>query len=504
MASYKFNGIREAETFWRDWVEPTIRILNGDVYDRVFRLDGGYDYVRRYAGREWFKQQYRRHRMHPAVGKMFELYKPADWQRVILEWPHKSITDPNRLAYTRDEKSAMHDGDSDKKAVVTTIGKYMTRHWPDVPSNIIRDIVAEHTYGGSIEITTDLKRMVSVVSNGPRSCMSSSFDIECERGVERHPYAVYDPSLGWSMAVRCEGDEVLGRCLIWTDPDDADRKGYVRSYKRERSERAHSGADEAIEAHLNGQGYTKWRAWRDGSRLMKYETRRGGYLMPYIDGGTQRVHDAGDGFEIAEDGDYDASNTGGTINQYEYTCEDCGAGFNDGDGYWTGVHEEHHVCDSCRDDNYTYAYSRRGNQYYINSADVIEVDGEYYHEDYLSDNGIVELHDGDYAHQDNAVYIESADEYYLHDDDAICYTEDTNEYELKDNCWECTESGNWYTDGTDSVEVDGDLYHPDNAPEVDDDNGEEDEDEAETAVEVEPTIIAVVDVTIDERFSLAA
>ena len=482
MKSYKFADRREASMFWRDWIEPTIRILVGDVYDRITDKFGRYDYVRRYEGREWFKQQHQRHTLHPAVVKLFDLYKPADWQRVILEWPHKSITDPNRLAYTRDERSAMHNGDSDIKAVVTTIGKYLTRHWPDVPSDLIRDVVAQFTYGGSIEITTDLKRMVSVVSRGPRSCMSSSFNIECERGVDRHPYEVYDPSLGWSMAVRVEGDKVLGRCLIWTDPDDENTKGYVRSYKRERSESAHSGADEAIEAHLNGLGYTKWRAWHYGTKLMKYETRRGGYLMPYIDGGTQRVDDGGDYFEISDSGDYDASNTGGTINQYEHTCEDCGAGFNDGDGYWTGIHEEHHVCDSCCDEHYTCCYSRRGNEYYIHNDDVTEVDGEYYHDEYMSDNGIVELHDGEYTHQDNAVYIESSDEYYRSDDDDICYAENTNQHELREDCWQCVESGNWYTDDEDSVEVDGELYHPDHAPETDDE-----EDETASTTDTTPT-----------------
>jgi hypothetical protein len=487
MKSYKFATRTEANEFYRDWLAPVIRILSGDTYQYQQLPNGGFDYVQSYAGREWFKQQHRRHTLHPAVSKMFDLYKPADWQRVILEWPHKALTDPNRLAYTRDEKSAMYDGDSDRKALVTTIGKYLTRHWPDVPSDLIRDIVAQFTYGGAITITTDMDSMIAVVNGGPRSCMSNSFHIECDDRVDRHPYAVYDPSLGWSMAIRAEGDEVLGRCLIWTDPDDPAEKGYVRSYKRERDERSASGADEAIESYLNSHGYTKWRAWRHGTPLMKYSTRQGGYLMPYIDGQTQRVEDNGETFRIDDSGDYDASNTSGTINAYDCTCDDCGAGFNDGDGYWTGIHEDNHVCQDCRDDHYTYAYSRRGNEYYIHSDDVIEVGGEYYHVDYLSDNNIVELHDGDYADLDNAVYIESEDAYYLHDDDDICYAEDTSRYELRENCWCCTESGNYYTDDEDNVEVDGELYHPDHAPEPETDDEDEAETETETAVEAEPT-----------------
>jgi hypothetical protein len=361
----------------------------------------------------------------------------------------------------------MHEGDSDKKALVTSIGKYLTRHWPDVPSDLIRDLVAQFTYGGSITITNDLKRMVEVVSSGPRSCMSSRFDITCDDRVDRHPYAVYDPSLGWSMAVRAEGDEVLGRCLIWTDPDDPETKGYVRSYKRERNEHAHSGADEAIETHLNNNGYTKWRAWRHGTPIMKYETRNGGYLMPYIDGGTQRVDDAGSCFEISDSGNIEASSTGGTVSAYEHTCENCGAGFDDGDGYWVGIHEDTHVCSDCCNNDYTYAYSRRGNQYYISSDRVTYINGEYYDDDYLSDNSIVELANGEYEHHDNAVWIESTDEYYRSDDDDICYAEDTGRYELTDDCWKCAESGNYYTDDEESVEVDGESYHPDHAPEPD-------------------------------------
>ena len=485
MKSYKFATRRESAMFWSDWLEPTIRILSGDTYEVVARPNGGREYAQRYAGRSWFIQQHRRHQMHPAVVKMFDLYKPADWQRVILEWPHKALTDPNRLAYTRDERSAMHEGDSDRKALVTTIGKYLTRHWPDVPSDLIRDIVAQFTYGGAITITTDMDSMIAVVNGGPRSCMSTSFDIECDDRVRRHPYAVYDPSLGWSMAIRAEGDEILGRCLIWTDPEDPAEKGYVRSYKRERDERSASGADEAIESYLNGQGYTKWRAWRHGTPLMKYPLRRDGYLMPYIDGQTQRVEDDGDTFIIDDNGDFDASCTSGTINSHEYHCDDCGAGFNDGDGYWVGVHEEHHVCDSCCNNDYTYAYSRRGNQYYIDNDRCVEINGTYYDTDYLDDNDIVELANGEYEERDNAVYVESEDAYYQCDDDDICYTEDTSEYDLKDNCWQCTESGNWYTDDTDYVEVDGSKYHPDNAPETDDED--EDEAETETAVEAEPT-----------------
>jgi hypothetical protein len=479
-SSYKFASIREAGEFWAAWVEPTIRILRGDCYEWVKLPNGRRDYVQTYDGRPWFIQQYTRHKLHPAVLYMFRLYRPADWQRVILEWPHKALTDPNRLAYTRDEKSAMYEGDSDRKALVTTIGKYLTRHWPDVPSNLIRDIVAEHTYGGSITLTESLDEMIKAVINGPRSCMSHSFDLRCDDGARRHPYAVYDPSLGWGMAVRYDEDgEVLGRCLVWRGDHagDADFKCFVRSYKRERDETSHSGADEAIESWLRGRGFVREHAWPDGLQLMRYNTWDGGYLMPYIDGGTQHVDS--DSFTIDSNGDLDATNTSGTVEEGNCTCEDCGRRYDsDNEGIAAGVYEDHNVCGHCAD-GYTYAYSRRGNGYYIPNDRAVEVGGEYYDTDYLSDNDIVQLHDGEYCSRDDAVWIESVDEYYHCDDDDICYAEDTGQYELKDDCWRCEDSGNWYTDNEDYVEIDGDRYHPDHAPEQDEDE-DEDADAAET------------------------
>lgn len=435
------------------------------VSEGVFKRIGPGNYEQVLQGREWFNQQRTRHSLHPAVYDIMTayMYRPHDWQQLLLEWPHKAITDPNRLAYTRDERSAMHGGDSDIKAQVTTIGKYLTRHFPDAPSNIIRDVAAKYTYGGSTAIIKDMDEMISAVINGPRSCMSSRFDLRCDDGEERHPYEVYDPSLGWGMAVRSEGSEVLGRCLVH---ESEDGKGFVRSYKRERDERSHSGADEVIETYLKGLGYAKWRGWPDHVRIMRYPLRSGGYLMPYIDGGSQHVdEDGGDVFRISDYDGWEACSTSGRINDHDHTCESCGAGFSDGEGGWTGVHEDYHVCDSCLENEYTYAYSRRGNEHYIRNEDVIHVNGYAYDVNYLDDNDIVELHDGEYEHRDNTVFIESSDEYYHCDDDDICYAEDTGRYELREDCWRCEESNNWYTDDEDNVEIDGSLYHPDHAPE---------------------------------------
>jgi hypothetical protein len=274
---------------------------------------------------------------------------------------------------------------------------------------------------------------------------------------------------------------VLGRCLVH---DSDEGKGFVRSYKRERDYSSSSGTDESIEAYLQSQGYAKWRGWPDHAYVMRYPLRREGYLMPYIDGGNQHVDEDvdKDAFRISDYSGWEATNTSGIINGYTCTCDDCGEGMDEDDSYSIGYHGDSRVGPCCIDD-YTMVYGRRGEPYYTSNDNAVYVDGEYYHDDYLDDNHIVQLHNGDYTHSDNAVHIESCDEYYHCDDDDIVYAEDTNQYELRDDCWCCSGSGNYYTEDTDNVEIDGDLYHPDHAPE-----SEEDEDEVE--------LIAVTDATI--------
>jgi hypothetical protein len=65
---------------------------------------------------------------------------------------------------------------------------------------------------------------------------------------------------------------------------------------------------------------------------------------------------------------------------------------------------------------------------------------------------------------DDAILI--GDDWYSTYDDDLCTPEDTKgEMKLKEDCWQCTHTDYWYTDNTEYVEVDGEKYHPDVAPE---------------------------------------
>jgi hypothetical protein len=271
------------------------------------------------------------------------------------------------------------------------------------------------------------------------------------------------------MAVRENDGDTVARALIYTDTNGD--KSFVRSYNKD-ANGGYSHSDTQLEAWMTNQGIEKASGW-DGAKIKVIE-QHGDVIGPFLDGNDRKVKFSVDSrvtyrtFTICEDdGDYNMDNTGGyasECNRYAHTCEDCGDGFDDGDGYWVGASEDNYICESCCNNDYQYVTGRRGNGYYIRGRYAVEVNGDYYDEDYLSDNDIVEDVDGEHRHLDDAVYIDSEDAYYGCDDERVCYAKDTEQYELRDNCWQCASTDRWYTDAEAFVEIEGEKYHPENVP----------------------------------------
>jgi hypothetical protein len=439
-------------------VTDLARILRGGAtYQEVFRRDDGTYFtatrLQDCPARDWHTREQIKYPLHPAVEKALASdHRPHDWHLLTLEWPHVSETDSSRIAYTRDERAGMAD-----RQVITTVGKYITRHFPTMPDHEVRNLAALFAVGDSCKFVHTMAEMLYHLVNGPSSCMAKDFDVRCEDGVRRHPYQVYDPKYGWHMAVFVRNGVTLGRALCMREGDTG---YYVRSYRRDDN---YSHSDERLESWLESQGYSKQDYWERDTKLALYKANGGEILAPFIDGGHQYVDICGNHLEISSSGEYECSNTSGYASGGGEQCDDCGDRFSEGDGYWVGRYEDSQVCQSCCDNNYYYSYGARGHQYYVHQDNVVHVGDEVYDEDYLSDNGIVALEDGDYAQMDDCVLIN--DDWYLTDDDRICRPEDSDDYCLTEDCWQCEESGNWYTDDTASVEIAGCLYHPDNAPE---------------------------------------
>ena len=429
--------------------------------------------------RSWFLRQSLYKPLHPAVKKVLvDDHRPRQWQQLLLEWPYVAKTDPTRLAYTRDERA----GEANRQTL-TTVGKYLMRHF-DLPDHVIRDYVALHAAhpdGFKFIYTTD--EMVHAVKNGPYSCMcwADRDGVLCRDGVERHPYAVYAPEYGWHMALQIEGDTITGRALCNTDSDG--NPYFVRSYKRK--DGGYSHANEALEAWLKEHGYSRANSWHRGARFACFPTSDY-FLAPYIDGGEQYVDVVSSGgvsyLQMAHsDGEYACDNTDGTPDHRgSEECEDCGERVNEDDITYVGYNEDMRVCRCCIENDYVYVYGRRGYQYYVHRHDAVYVDSqnEYYDDNYLDSNSIVQLANGDYEHTDNVVVCDDDREWYHAEDDDIVYCDYDSRYHLADNCvntedegyvhqddaWQCAGSSNWYSDNTDYVEVDGEKYHPDHVP----------------------------------------
>lgn len=462
-----------------------------------------------YTSRDWWIDLSTRFELHPVVRHLVNAYRPHDWQQLLLEWPHVSTTDPTRLAYTRDEAAGMAD-----RQTVTSVGKYVRRHWPSLPDHTLRDAAAlfqpdQITHGTGIQF------LIRGVELGPRSCMQSAYGTIPFSSVQhqqlkdwlhnpatseepdwsRHPYAVYEERFGWGMAIRTAADgRIMGRCLTWTDPDDASRKLFVRSYARNKDgDHCSSYTDTALEAWLKDKGYAKACRWPEGVRMAALDhPTAGGYLLPYIDGGdseSRRVSytytSQGSYFERQDDGELECSNTNGTAcdaeddddEDYRY-CEDCDTRVHYEHTYHVDREDDRCVCDSCIND-YTmvrgssrrWDIRSRYSEYYIPTDEAEPVHSSYRNydrgcEDYYIDPEYVPVdlictEDHGYAEVDDTVVCTDG-EYRFPDDPDVVELEhecpDTSErYAHVDDAWESGD-GKWYSDSEDWVLIDGAKY----------------------------------------------
>lgn len=437
--------------------------------------------------RDWHYNQ-QQNTLHPAVVAAFKLDDPYDWQQLLLEWPYVAKTDVTRLAYTRDERSGQDD-----RQTLTSLGKYLKRHWPNMADHIIRDYVAKYATEAEFHIERTTEAIVKAVQDGPASCMQFDEDEEDQRNqldeLGHHPYKAYAPKFGWHVATRRLGHKIVGRALLMQrDNDTSKHKYFVRTYRRKDGD-SYSQPDDELMQWLNSQGYSHEGSWRNErlAYLPSGNSRSDStFVAPYIDGSVQCVdvegHRPDMWLRICDAGEWQCTNQDGTAEQQNScSCSDCGSRVSDDDQHSVGYHGDHVVGECCID-GYTLVYGRRGNQYYVSDDEAICVDDAYYDRDWLGDNNIVELHDGDYATMDDAVHIESEGEWYHCDDEEVVCDHDGT-YQLRDNCvqlydsewaledeaWECAGSGNWYLHDDDTpVEIDGETYHEDYLPETDD------------------------------------
>ena len=389
---------------------------------------------------------------HPTVLTALEAFgSPKDWHLLVLEQPQVS-SDGRRVAYVRNEdKRQAHyksDDPTNPYLTATTPSKYITRHWPHVRSDKIRDLCEAQTH--KFAFADDIEEMIEIVIDGTSySCMQ-------DFRPESHPYQVYDPKFGWKLAYAERDGRLVARALV-----NDEYKCFVRTYGKENGQgdtQSHPG----LHHFLVSQGYEYLTAWPEGCRFAKLKDG-GEWLAPFLDPGadriescdSRRVTDAGGYFERSDSGEFVWDNTDGTATSTETeTCDECGESVDGDECTWVG---ERRLCESCLCDGYVYVQTVRGESEYIPNSDAVCVDGECYHPDYLDRHDIVQLETGHYAHIDNTVYVE--DEGYYHEDEVAykpfhsgCVVLVGDDYRLRSECVWC-EYGDKWIDQDDAIQV---------------------------------------------------
>lgn len=450
-----------------------------------------------YNNREFFA-------LHEAVEWLCNMnVRPVNTHQLALEWPHQSQSDQGKVAYTRQEADATRilleatnpRHSFDQKYTVTSLTKYLKRHWPQLPDHIIRDVDARFNPTVVCKTETDYRRVICIVNAGPRSCMTTAYgsipfldrddakaqawfaDPESEEpDWDRHPYTVYRAKYGWSLAYRTEtrgGDtSIAARALVYLG-EATSKPCYVRSY-------GDGGRDPLLENYLEAQGIEKRSSWPEGAKMAAVEAPREGYMMPYIDGNMQRVEFRDTHFIMDSDGE-SATDTCGTIdpNGDAWTCDDCGERIyerND-EGTTVGRHEDSRVCESCLEEYIMVRGQSRWDNYrnyYVssdNAVSLVDAEGDETGE-LVDDRNPPECYestesrhgDSAYIHPDDAVVIDG-NFWPREHDDVVCLATDSpdgDSYALSGNAW-YDGDGNWYHDDHEFIMYEGERWFKDTA-----------------------------------------
>jgi hypothetical protein len=255
--------------------------------------------------------------------------------------PHRSSTDPTKIAYTEDEAKGAAD-----RQTVTKPGRFLTKFCADMftPEKIaeMANQFVALAAPGELKFATTADEIEHVYTNGPSSCMAYTAS---NYASPYHPTRVY---AGFDLAVAyvLRGNDITARALCWPD-----KKRYGRVY----------GDSLRLEKLLEAQGYVAGSL--EGARFTRDEDSDGAIICPYIDG-CRTVEDMGDHMVIG--GSINADSTDGLLEAREY-CECCGDYHDPDDMVW--VNEER-ICGNCRDND--YVWSERHHQY-VHVDNAIEV-----------------------------------------------------------------------------------------------------------------------------------
>ena len=407
-------------------------------------------------------------KLEPAMLEMHQ--RASDWQPVprnILDMTdgqeialnrinalhrlHQSINEPLMVAYYPTLKH-YREG----REVRTKLGRYLTtfKNLLELSESNIRDIVnrwngfvlGNDSWALNFIASTDKAGWLRVYrSERVRSCMQGSDAVTV--------YA-HDKSTVRLAYLTDEEGEIIARAIVRESP--ADEKGWLRIYPAPDQ----SSEGKTLQARLEAEGYTK-RINLDGCLLdaEEHPDHSDIYKCPYIDSG-EGGNSKGeivtiDGEEYIQIGKEDGDGTDCYLQQtngwtddipedYEYYCDDCGDGIDEGDAIGIGYHQDRGVICQCCSDNYREAIGRNGRRYWLHADECSYIDSQndYYADEYLSENDIFECeYSNEYHHLDDLVHTSWG---YIHTD----YATSLDHADEDGNDWVHIDDAHTLSDGT--------------------------------------------------------
>ena len=294
-------------------------------------------------------------------------------------FPHISLDEPHMVAYTPSPEYGVRD-----RQVRTKVGRYLQQFYGEfltpehirMMANGVKAVEIEFSGSSSADIRAAYLR---AGRDGVTSCMTHSV-CNYETCGDFHPVDAYGNG-DWRVALLMDTvmGEISARALV-----NHKHSCFVRTYGREAN---------TLQDRLEEHGYAFRRSWPEGSELLLIRDDDGNVVAPYLDGDEKYAsicYVNGKERFIIDGGSIDLSSTGGIWRERESIwCDHCEEYVDDDEDDME--HSDYHgmsICRSCID-SYTRARTRNRSWDWIDNDSVVEVDGEFYHDQYLEEYDIV-------------------------------------------------------------------------------------------------------------------
>ena len=334
----------------------------------------------------------------------------------------RSDTNPALLAY-------FQNADKAHRNVWTLIkpGRYLAQHLADYLNPKQIKYWAEWQAKGTqptdetalpvVHFADTPDEIEQVYVTGPASCMS--YEARSFNSPD-HPTRIYGAGdLAIAHTVDPEIDpetrgHVIARAICWPE-----RKVFGRVYPTIDDAEGHA---EDLRAALYALGYRSAHECSgtglDGARMLRIEVDHDHVVMPFLDAPYPAFDDDGDFLILRRDGsgEFQGTNTEGTARltpEYEYTCEHCAEGFNDGGStvYLScasdGGHHSQDWCECCTSNS---TFTCEGfSEIFSDDVESAEWNGDTYTAAWLDANTFISDFSGDRFGDSEAVSMVNGD-----------------------------------------------------------------------------------------------